>query len=260
MNSAWPTLNDFYSQLLQRVFATDFEEQLTYLSVVADTRHIPVEWLVEQGIFFIPNNDYVTYHMGVGAKDPDYGFYLNGDCIWNQFVVIPVRDLANKVVGLTGWDAKNKYLVEYKGEVGLPMYKVSGKYLFNREDRFLTIPTLLRDKFSCGTIFLVDGVFDCLSLCQKGVPTIAMLGSTLSGTVAYFLRWYRKVYVVKDNDDAGNKLLQRVRAMVPSVRAVIQSKTKDIEEYLRDDTLSNHAISVFEKVMASEVDLGDIVL
>lgn len=238
MRERWGSIDEFYQELFERVVTEDLGAQQYYLSMVEEQRHIPASWLLEQGIIFIPNNDYISYHMGQEALNPKYGMYLNGIALWNLFVLIPIRDLVGRVVGFVGWDAENKRR-QLEGEEGLNMYKVSNKYVFQKDNHFLCIPSQLKDSFKkTRAVFVVDGVFDCLALAYHGLPVVGLLGSSISPVIGHYLRWYDRIFVVKDNDEAGSKMYQRLKSKAPKALTVSQSKTKDIEELLRDNKVS----------------------
>ena len=111
------------------------------------------------------------------------------------------------------------------------MYKTSSKNIFKRDKYFLTDEEVLKKTFSSRTVFITDGVFDSMALNYRGIPAIALLGSTFSPEILYFLRWYKSVYVCADNDRAGITLFTKLKNALPYVYRVQQNKTKDIEEY-----------------------------
>lgn len=229
------TLNELYTTLLESVYADDLRSQRYYLSMVEDLRKISVDYLIDRGGMFIPNNDYIRHYLGADASTWGAGLYEGEYCPWALFVIFPIMDLVGDVVGIAGWDAQNKNKELTEGAVGLPMYKVSSKNVFSKEKYFLTDVGLLRSQFDKRAVFIVDGVFDSISLNYRGIPTVSLLGSMVSPEVLYFLRWYKHVYTIQDNDAAGNSLYLRLKRALPSVHRVFQNKTKDIEELLRSD-------------------------
>lgn len=252
------TFNEFYMKFVTLVYDDDLDSQRYYLSMVEEHRKIPVEYLLSLGAVFVPNNDYITHYMGRISEVPDFDLYRDGYCLWTHFVVFPVRNLIGDIVGLTGWDAGNKFKEISTGEKGLSMYKVSGKRLFKREKFFLSDTSLLKSSFDKRVIFITDGVFDCISLSYRGIPTIALLGSTISNEILYFLQWYNFVYVVSDNDSAGVSLYRRIKQAIPSTYRIMQSKTKDIEELLRSDSdcaITNKFREILNNPVAMDVNL-----
>lgn len=229
------TFHDMYMRLIGSVYSEDLEVQEKYLSVVEAQRNIPVEYLLRRGCLFVPNNEYLHYHLGHEADIFGYELYNEGKCLWTHFVLLPIHNLLGDVVGLTGWDAYHKYIEITEEQWGLSMYKVSSSNVFEKEKYFLSDIDLLKNTFDSHSIFITDGVFDSVALNSRGIPALALLGSTFSKENLYFLRWYKNVYVCADNDRAGLQLYSKLSKSLPHVYKVVQSKAKDIEELLRED-------------------------
>lgn len=237
-------LNTLYNTLVAKVYQDDIESQQYYLSFITEMRNIPVEYLIQRGVLFIPNNEYIRHYIGADADSYNGGLYYGQTCAWTLFYTIPILDLVGEVAGLVGWDLENKRKAVEEDQLGLPMYKVSPKAIFPRERYFLTDVDLLKKTFDKRVIFVVDGVFDSMALNARGIPAIALLGSTVSPEVLYFLGWYKFVYVVRDNDAAGKSLYYKLKnSLQTNVFSVLQGKTKDIEELLRTDPYSNGPIT-----------------
>lgn len=229
------SLDQLYMELYTRVVEDDIASQEYYLSMVAEQRKIPVDYLLQLGALFIPNNDYITHYLGERALQSSAGLYCNGSCPWTLFVLLPVRNLAGEVKGLVGWDAYNKYKEVSEGAQGLVSYRVSAKSVFERERYFLSDIDCLKRNYSKRVVFVTDGVFDTVALNYRDVPSIALLGSSFSREIIFFLNWYSHVYVCTDNDAAGVNLHRKLSKSLPNVHRVMQNKVKDIEEFLRDD-------------------------
>lgn len=233
-------LNTVYNHLVEVVYSDDIESQVHYLRIVSEMRSIPVEYLLQRGCLFIPNNDYIRHYLGKEAYTYGCEFYIEDSCLWALYVLIPIKDLSGEIVGIVGWDFQNKYLEVMEGQKGLPMYRVSSKNVFPREKYFLSDIDVLKRYFDKRTIFIVDGVFDSLCLNYRDLPAISLLGSTFSQEILYFLRWYKNIYVICDNDSAGNILFQRLKNSLSGVYRISQNKTKDIEELLRSEDLNGN--------------------
>lgn len=231
------TLHELYSELFQKVIEDDERSQRYYLSVIEEQRKISVDYLLSLGCLFIPNAEYITHYLGRRVKESLSGFYYGDTCPWVMFAVLPIRDLSGTIRGLVGWDAYNKYREMAEGTEGLVGYRVSSQSVFSREKFFLSDIECLKRHFESRTIFVTDGVFDAVSLSHRKIPAIALLGSSFSQEILYFLSWYKQVYVCADNDAAGQALYRKLSRALPHVHRVIQSKTKDIEELLRSDPL-----------------------
>lgn len=253
------TFHDAYTKLVTAVYEDDIESQQYYLSIVEEHRHIPVSYLLQRGCMFIPNNEYIRHYLGNEVDQFGLELYNGERCLWTLYVVLPVTDLSGDVLGLVGWDALHKYQEQEEGQTGLSMYKVSSKNIFKKEKFFLTDSNLLRQTFDSRTVFITDGVFDSVALNYRGIPALALLGSTFSPEILYFLRWYKKIYICADNDSAGSKLYNTLRRSAKGVYRVFQNKTKDIEELLRTDGVDGPITQQLKAAMRSDAS-GDIIL
>lgn len=253
-------LDELYTELHQAVYTDDMNSQMYYLQTVAEHRKIDAMYLVELGAMFIPNNDYISHYLGSKVFNYNTGLYYKETCPWTLFLILPIRNLVGEVVGIVGWDAYNKYLEVAEGKSGLTSYKVSSKSVFDRDKYFLSDIDCLKDNFSKSVLFVTDGVFDCVTLNYRKIPTIGLLGSTFSKEVLYFLRWYKRIYVCADNDKAGLALAAKMSRVLPNVHRVIQNKTKDIEELLRGDGKDGPLTKQLLELRDNNNYLGDFIL
>lgn len=242
--------------MLNKIYQEDLSSQQYYLQFVADNRQIPIEYLLKRKVVFVPNNDYLHYYGGDEILNPNYDIYYDRHCKWTHFLLIPIQDLSQNIVGVVGWDINHKARAE-DGEKGLEMYRTSNKIVMNKAHHFLTDVTLIENTFHKSVLFVVDGVFDSISLNSIGIPAIALLGSNTSTTLYYFLRWYSYVYVIPDNDVAGYSLLKTLKQAVPNVYGVYQPKTKDIDELLKlqPNTTKKQLLSLIREPIPGDVYL-----
>lgn len=218
--------------LIERIYSEDRKSQDYYLQPIAEMRKIPLEYLHKIGAFFVPNNEYIQYYGGTETLRREYDFYLNGYCSWTHFLMIPIKNLSGRIHGFVGWDVNN-YVKRLNGAIDLPTYKTSNKFVFNKNHFFLTDTEVLRANFKHSTIFVVDGVFDAISLNCRGIPAVGLLGSSVSPLHYYFLHWFSHIYVVTDNDDAGLKLYRKIHYGIPRTIRMMQAKTKDIDDFFK---------------------------
>lgn len=250
------SFHDVYTNLLNKLYQDDIQSQRYYLQFVADNRQIPIDYLLKRKAVFVPNDNYLHYYGGDEILNPNYDLYFDRSCKWTHFLLIPIQDLSKNIVGVVGWDINHKARAE-DGEKGLEMYRTSSKIVMNKIHHFLTDVDVIESTFNKGVLFVVDGVFDAVSLNSIGIPAIALLGSNTSTTLYYFLRWYSYIYVIPDNDSAGSNLLKRLKQAVPNVHGVFQSKTKDIDELLKlkPDTTKKQLFSLMSDPIPGDVYL-----
>ena len=113
--------------------------------------------------------------------------------------IIPVNDIVGNIVALVGWyPDKKKYIT-------------TPSVFFSKDTLFFNIDKAFKlswEKYD-GICFLVEGMFDCISLSSIGLPVMATMGSTVSYAKAEQLKIFRKVVGIPDNDRVGRSALNR---------------------------------------------------
>ena len=107
-----------------------------------------------------------------------------------------------------------------------PFFAKSGMFF-----RFNEAYKLSWEKYN-GVVFLVEGIFDCLSLWSIGLPCMATMGSSVSSIKGDLLKVFRKVIAIPDNDDTGRKSLNRYAKngwKVPSNTVMVKFACADVE-------------------------------
>lgn len=117
-------------------------------------------------------------------------------------VVIPVRDLSYKVVGLIGRSVDPNALIRYVYSNGFPRKMV----LFN-----------LQNAKDYNKVIVTEGSLDAMMVHQCGYPNVvATLGSKLSHEQASLLnKYFDDIVLFPDNDDAGRELGDAIMSMCP---------------------------------------------
>jgi DNA primase len=136
----------------------------------------------------------------LGDKAEELGLLTkDGEFILNDRYIIPVYDIQGNLVSMIG------YYSDYKKYI-----TVSSPY-FSKNVMFFNIHNAyeLSWKEYNGVVFLVEGIFDCLSLRSIGLPAIATMGSTVSKEKAELLKFFKKVVAIPDDDATGRKALNR---------------------------------------------------
>lgn len=136
-----------------------------------------------------------------------FGFVTDsGAFLLDNRYIIPIRDIMGNVTALTGWYPDTK------------KYITTPTYGFSKEGQFFGMETFQWSHTGGyltpvdaagepvspkGLTYLVEGIFDALSLQALGFPALANMGLTMSSYKSEILRRYGKVVVIPDNDKAG---------------------------------------------------------
>lgn len=133
---------------------------------------------------------------------------------FRQRIILP-EWRKGRVIYLTGRKTQDYQEVKYLGlrGVGKPMYG-------------------LEKAQGSEEVFIVEGIFDLLTLVQWGYPAVALLGSHMKEDWKEALAFAKRVYIVTDSDEAGRAAARRL-AETFRERAIIVPplpEAKDVNE------------------------------
>lgn len=113
--------------------------------------------------------------------------------------IIPVRDINGGIVALVGW------FPDYKKYITTPSMFFAKEHLFYNIDEAYRLSW---EKYD-GKVFLVEGMFDAMSLRVLGLPVIGTMGVTVGEPKSEQLKLFKKVIAIPDGDKAGKRALNR---------------------------------------------------
>jgi len=170
------------------------------------------------------------------AQLKDWGMVTDsGDYLLRGRYVTPIRDIAGRVTALVGWypDVKK--------------YVTTPTYGFSRDTQFFNIDCYRQSIEKCGgVVYLVEGIFDTLSLMSLGLPAIGNMGIELSPFKTQSLTRFGKVVAIPDNDSAGrgvspftSAVSGKKRKMVWGIEnehvfVTLPKTVKDVDDFIRD--------------------------
>lgn len=141
----------------------------------------------------------------------------NGNYLLSGRYAVPIRDIVGKVTALVGW------FPDVKKYVTTPTYGFSKDGQFFNMDCFSKsfdgdYPKYKDEETeevleSTGLVYLVEGIFDTLSLKSLGFPALGNMGLDMSLMKTEILSRFGKVIAIPDNDNAGmgtNPYLNRI--------------------------------------------------
>lgn len=132
----------------------------------------------------------------------DLGLYREGKFLLEGRYIFPVKDMLGNVVALIGW---------YKDE---KKYITTPSALFSKSGMFFGMEQLgstgVNKKY-----FLVEGIFDSISLRSLGYNAIAQMGidTSLQKQVLYGL--FKRVVAIPDSDGEGRKVVSMDAWKIP---------------------------------------------
>jgi hypothetical protein len=223
---------------IDRIYAEDLESQKHQMRTALEVtrKNSSIRAMLENKCFFVPNEDYLLHYFGPAAKDPYLDIYNRaGFCNWTNFLVMPIRDLSEEIVGFVGYDVLLKVQTEdgIKFDVDKGKYRYSSSYIFNRSHFIFTLPGVYKRALRDGYIILTDGNFDMTSIWEEGYNSGSMLGSHVSDEIIFLLSFIPLIFVAEDIDGAGRKLYEELAAKLPNVQFLRQNVAWDSDDALK---------------------------
>ena len=179
---------------IKSLYTTDYVSELCKLRGYVSEEQRKLISDMQLGCCEISNTELLgdmRFDLGlVSGKD---NFLLSGRYI------IPVEDMSGNLVALIG------YFPDVKKYITTP------SPFFDKECLFFNFKQAyeLSYKEYGGIVYVVEGIFDCLSLRSIGLPTIATMGSSVSNYKFELLKLFKKVIAIPDNDKTGKKALNK---------------------------------------------------
>jgi DNA primase len=126
-----------------------------------------------------------------------------------------------------------------------------------QEPKYLHLPGEMRylyneDALSSKTVYIAEGIPDCLSAVQAGYSAVAILGSS-NFKPEYLPKFSRceAVYLCLDGDKAGEEGALRIGGLIGERARIVQLPTGlDLNDYFKD-----HRKEDFESLIASAKDI-----
>lgn len=231
------TFDQIITAGIKNVYQYDLESQKHFINTICDTvRNMPPDIIYKAEGFFVPNGEYLVDYFGPEVHSPDFDFYnFEGECLWQNRLVLPLKDVAGTIKGLVGFDPF-KYLEAHEtNNWALGYYSYSTKKIFRKGAYFYCMEGTYKKALEDGYVIITDGVFDTLSFASCGLNSMAALGSVVTHEMAAQLRFVKKVLIAVDNDDAGIKFYNSFARYLNNVVFIGQSLFKDADDVLKSD-------------------------
>lgn len=194
--------------------------------------------LKKTGVFKL---DYLSELTVLGydtSKLAEWGLLSeHGDYLLSGRYVVPIRDIGGNVIALVGWHPKG----------GPRKYVTTPTLGFSRDASFFNLDCyqMAWEKYN-GLVYVVEGIFDTISLRSLGLPALGNMGLEMSTIKTQILSRFGKVIAIHDNDKAGrgvDPMLNAISGKKPSLVWAIENENvfvrlpdevKDIDDFIKD--------------------------
>lgn len=173
------------------------------------------DWLKSWGIGYSSGLDIFE-----GAED--VGVFKKDRYLLEDRYIIPIRGINNDLLALVGWTVGND----------AHKYVTTPSPFFSKDLLLFNFNNCLGED----VVFLVEGLFDAISLGMIGIPAVAAMGATLSSRQAELLKCFKKVVAIPDADASGRKALVKWRVPSNTVRVKLTDTTgmcKDMDNMVQ---------------------------
>jgi len=179
-----------------------------------------------------------------------------------QRIIFPIYDELESIKGI-----ETRALDQKSMSVLLPQYihLLKDSNLFSNEIRykkfylnrskysacFFGVPYTLEDIWKEKTIFLTEGIFDCLSLLKIYPNCISSLTANLNKLQAMWLRRYaKKVILIFDMDEKGQESIEKIKNFLGKDLNLysIPLKNKDINETILKNGVKELKLIIEDKI------------
>jgi len=150
----------------------------------------------------------------VSAETCDYGkfkddvfkdlalFSDEGYFLMNERYILPVKDMMGNVIALIGWYPDSK------------KYITTPSKFFSKDCLFFGMEQLGKTGLN-KDYFLVEGIFDSLSIRALGFNSVAQMGIDTSRIKISLYGLFRRIVGIPDNDKQGRKVLKGDKWSLP---------------------------------------------
>lgn len=262
-----------------------------------DLALLTAEELVADGMFYVPDDDYMPRFFGPEIKQYQYGIYIQDLCKLAFRLAMPIRLMDDTVPGFIGYtppsskpeeeeptDEKSQLanvisaesspsVAQADDDIGTDYSFV--KYLYPpksvlQKERYMYITRAeflkaLKDQYIC----IVDGLFDKRRLQMAGINATSLCGSALTPWHVRYLNFIPHKIVIHDNDPAGLHLLKICQWKLTGCVSIRQGENWDIDDFLKTkenililkDCIEQMKSEGFllSKVIKHKINRGDVI-
>jgi len=241
-------ISKLYSKVFNHVFAVasvkdvyyDYHEKILFIQETAQNKLIQIgskELVSYLNTRNVTLNEALSSGIGSGIQlgkeinqkfrdETDFLFFYRGECFFEleNFLTFPLIDKEKHIVGFVGRSINKK---EYKFIKNNDNYKKKSSVFTPN----------ISINFSEQKLFVVEGVFDALSLAKKGFNAIALLGNILYEEQIEILEILspKSIIFALDNDLPGIKSNFKYGKIFPDAEYLL-IQNKDIDEAIYNNT------------------------
>lgn len=151
--------------------------------------------LSKTGLVFV-TEDTCDYNKISKEEFKDLGLFTDdGKFLLDSRYIIPVRDMLGNIIALIGWYPDSK------------KYITTPSKFFSKDCLFFGLEQLSNTGIG-KDYFVVEGIFDSLSLRSLGYNAVACMGISSSKVKEILYGLFKKIIAIPDNDTQGRRVIK----------------------------------------------------
>lgn len=172
-------------------------------------------------------------------KDENYNFWKK---LWGR-VVFPIYDSNGNLISISG-----RKVVDVEDREKNPKYD---HYPFNARKTLFGLWKNKKDIFNENTAIITEGQLDVITAWQKGIKIVTSSFGAHCGEdhLIVLNRYTSNIIVMYDNDDAGNKGINKTRQISRHSKIPVKFKCPFPNGVDMDSWLQNHTKEEFYKIL-----------
>lgn len=189
--------------------------------------------LKEIGFIYLDKKVFDETKLKLVDAKGDLGLFSSeGNFLLTTRFIFPVRDMLGNIIALIGWFPDEK------------KYITTPSRLFSKQGIFFGIEQLKTTGIG-KKYFLVEGIFDCISVRSLGFNCVALMGISANNNSKVLYTLFNRLVAIPDNDKQGRQVIEKDLWYLPSSGSYLRWKVniKDIDDMIKNydmaDTLAD---------------------
>lgn len=173
-------------------------------------------------------------------KNGDLGLYSDkSNFLLLERFIFPVCDMLGNIIALIGWFPDEK------------KYVTTPSKLFSKKCLFFGMEQLKSTGIG-KNYYLVEGIFDSISVRSLGFNCVALMGITVSNYTEVLYSLFKKIIAIPDNDKEGRNVIKYDKWKLPSNSKYLNWKGNNLKDI--DDMIKYYDMSETLKDVWNESD------
>lgn len=216
-----------FNLVWQYLHNTSYEEN-SVISNICELRGYSLEsnmptMLSEVGFVYLDPDLFDESKISKFDKNKDLGLYTEeGKFLLMGRFIFPVKDMLGNVIALIGWYPDEK------------KYITTPSKFFSKKCLFFGMEQLKKTGIG-KNYYVVEGIFDCISVRSLGFNCVAIMGISVSNYTKVLYSLFKKVIAIPDNDKEGRKVVVEDKWHIPSNGKYLRwnGSLKDIDDMIK---------------------------